>query len=130
MFVKDQIRSIYFKTRRIIRKTKNLLRWLPIIWRDEQWDHYYIFEILKHKLIIMSNAIRENGNHTLAEYDADRMMLAVRLIEKVQNEDYLIEFIDDDNLTKEKIIAGERKHKKAKRILFKLLENYIERWWD
>ena len=130
MFVKDQIRSIYFKTRRIIRRTKNVLRWLPIIWEDEQWDHYYIFEILKHKLIIMSNAIRENGNHTLAEYDADRMMLAVRLIEKVQNEDYLIEFIDDDNLTKEKIIAGERNHKKAKRILFKLLENYIERWWD
>jgi len=78
----------------------------------------------------MSNSIRENGNHTLAEYDADRMMLAVRLIEKVQNEDYLMEMIIDDNLTKEKIIAGERKHNKAKRILFKLLENYIERWWD
>ena len=130
MLIKDQIRSIYFNTRRIIRKTKNVLCWLPIIWKDEQWDHYYIFEILKHKLIIMSNAIRENGNHTMAEYDADRMMLAVRLINKVQNEDYLIEFINDDNLTKENIIAGERKHNKAKRILFKLLENYIERWWD
>jgi hypothetical protein len=78
----------------------------------------------------MSNAIRENGNHTMAEYDVNRMMLAVKLIKKIQNEDYLIEFIDDDNLTKEKIIAGERKHNKAKRILFKLLENYIERWWD
>ena len=130
MFIKDQIRSIYFSTRQIIRKTKNVLRWLPIIWKDEQWDHYYIFEILKHKLIIMSNAIRENGNHTMADYDADRMMLAVRLIEKVQNEDYLMEFINDDNLTREKMIAGERKHNKAKHILFKLLENYIERWWD
>ena len=78
----------------------------------------------------MSNAIRENGNHTMADYDADRMMLAVRLIEKVQNEDYLMEFINDDNLTREKMIAGERKHNKAKHILFKLLENYIERWWD
>jgi hypothetical protein len=78
----------------------------------------------------MSNAIRENDNHTMAEYDADRMMLAARLIEKVQKEDYLIEFIGDDEITKEAIEKGDAKHKKAKRILFKLLENYIERWWD
>lgn len=78
----------------------------------------------------MSEAIRKNSNHISAEYDANRIMLAVRLIEKVQNEDYLMEFINDDNLTREKIIAAERKHNKAKRILFKLLDQYIERWWD
>ena len=59
-----------------------------------------------------------------------RMMLAFSLIEKVQNEDYLLEFIMDEEITREKIIAGERKHFKAKRILFNLLENYSERWWD
>jgi hypothetical protein len=119
-----------WRLRRFKRRLFNLVRWLPVIWKDEQWDHHYIFEILKHKLIIMSNAIRKSGNHTMAEYDANRMMLAVRLIEKVQNEDYLIEMINEDNLTREMIIAGERKHYKAKRILFKLLDQYIERWWD
>lgn len=78
----------------------------------------------------MSDTIRKRGNHTLAEYDADRMMLCVRLIEKVQNEEYLTELINDDEITREKLAAGERKHIKAKRILFKLLDNYIERWWD
>ena len=112
------------------RRLINLFRWLPIIWKDEQWDHYYIYEILKHKLVIMSNSIRTKGNHTLAEYDANKMMLAVRLIDKVQNEKYILEFIDDDNITREKIELAELKHNKAKRILFKLLENYIERWWD
>ena len=58
------------------------------------------------------------------------MMLAVRLIEKVQNEDYLMEMINDDDLTKEKIVTAERKHNKAKRILFKLLNQNIEKWWD
>jgi hypothetical protein len=119
-----------WRVRQFRRRLINLFRWLPVIWKDEQWDHYYIYEVLKHKLIIMSNAIRKCGNHTLAEYDADRMMLAVRLIEKVQNEDYLIEFINDDEITKEAIEKGEAKHKKAKRILFKLLDQYIERWWD
>lgn len=119
-----------WRIRRIIRRTKNLFRWLPIIWQDEQWDHYYIFEILRHKLIIMSEAIRKRDNHTLAKYDADRMMLCARLLEKVQNEEYLFEFIGDDEITREQIDKGQRKHNKAKRILFKLLENYIERWWD
>jgi hypothetical protein len=119
-----------WRIRQFRRRLINLFRWLPIIWKDEQWDHYYIFEILKHKLIFMSKNIRKTGNHTLAEYDANRMMLAVRLIDKVQNEDYLIEFIDDDNITREKIELGISKHNKAKHILFKLLENYIERWWD
>ena len=119
-----------WRIRRIIRRTKNLFRWLPIVWQDEQWDHYYIFEILKHKLIIMSEAIRKRDNHTLAKYDADRMMLCARLLEKVQNEEYLFEFISDDEITREQINKGQRKHDKAKRILFKLLENYIERWWD
>jgi len=119
-----------WRIRRFKRRFVNLLRWLPIIWKDEQWDHYYIYEVLKHKLIIMSTTIRKHGNHTTAKYDADRMMLAVKLIEKIQNEDYLVEIINEDNLTREMMIAAERKHFKAKRILFKLLENYIERWWD
>lgn len=119
-----------WRIRQIIRRTKNLFRWLPIVWQDEQWDHYYIFEILRHKLITMSEAIRKRDNHTLAKYDADRMMLCARLLEKVQNEEYLFEFISDDEITREQIDKGQRKHDKAKRILFKLLENYIERWWD
>lgn len=119
-----------WRIRRIIRRTKNLLRWLPIIWKDEHWDRYFIFEILKHKLIMMSEYIRKNDNHTMAKFDADRMMLCVRILEKVQNEYYLIEFIGDEEITREQIEKGIKKHNKAKRILFKLLENYIERWWD
>ena len=40
------------------------------------------------------------------------------------------EFIGDDEITREQIDKGQRKHNKAKRILFKLLDQYIERWWD
>jgi len=37
-------------------------------------------------------------------------------------EDYLMEMVNDDNITKEKIELAEEKQEKAKRILFKLLE--------
>ena len=119
-----------WRIRKFFKSVSNLVKWFPIIWKDRDWDHHFIFEILKHKLIFMSKSIREKDNHTVAEYDANRMMLAVRLIEKVQNEDYMNELINDDEITIEKIKAGQKKHDKAKRILFKLLDNYIERWWD
>ena len=119
-----------WRLRQFKRRLINLFRWIPIIWKDEQWDYYHIFEILKHKLLFTAEHTRKYGYHINSNHDANRMMLCVRLIEKVQNEDYLIELINDDNLTREKIIAAERKHFKAKRILFKLLEQNIEQWWD
>jgi hypothetical protein len=119
-----------WRLERIIRRINNLFRWLPVIWKDEQWDYYFIFEILKHKLTIMSDAIRKNGIHVSAKHDADRMILAIKLIERIQNEYYMSELINEGNLTKEKIEAAQAKHDKAKRILFKLLDQYIERWWD
>ena len=125
-----RINNVIWRIRRVIRRTKNLFRWLPVIWKDEQWDYHFIFEILKHKLTIMSEYIRKNGHHTSAKYDADRMMLAVRLIDKVQNEEYIDELIDYNNLTKEIVDKADAKQAKAKRILFKLLENNIEKWWD
>lgn len=78
----------------------------------------------------MSDTIRKRDNHTLAKFDADRMMLCVRLIDKVQSEYYLVELIDIEDITKEMIDKADAKHNKAKRILFKLLNQYIERWWD
>jgi len=115
---------------RFIRRFKNLLRWFPIIWRDEQWDHYYIFEILKYKLIFTAEHTRKNGYHVNSSCDADRMMLCVRLIDKVQNEEYVEALINDDGLTAKKIDAAYNKQKKARQLLFKLLDKHIEGWWD
>lgn len=78
----------------------------------------------------MSEIIRKRGNHTMVEYDVNRMMLCARLMKKIQDEEYLFEFIGEEEITREQIDKGIKKHNKAKRILFKLLENYIERWWD
>ena len=78
----------------------------------------------------VADELRKHGYHVNSNYDADRMMLCVRLIEKVQNEDYMMEMINDDNITKEKLQLVKQKQEKAKRILFKLLDKHIESWWD
>ena len=73
---------------------KNIIYWLPIIWKDRHWDSHYIFEILKHKLKAQANYIGGRGFHTRAHQDARRMRLCVKLMQKIQDDDYAMEYMD------------------------------------
>jgi hypothetical protein len=165
-----------YKVKQFFKRIYNLYRWFPIIWKDQDWDDHYIFEILKFKLKNQAEYIGYHDRHMSAKRDAEIMMLCVRLMDKVQHEYYGREYQDyyksdmrfipseshpgsyemeveileenfDDyfkkypltyrmvpNLQapKEEIayhiakINEERAHK----LLFKLLEQNIRRWWD
>ena len=42
--------NITYPVRRFFRKIKNVFRWLPTIWKDEDYDYHFINEILIKKL--------------------------------------------------------------------------------
>ena len=109
---------------------KNLYKWFWVIWRDRDWDHYYIFQVLKFKLENQAKHLYEFGYHESAQRDVELMMTCVRLIEKIQNEDYYEEMYEHRPLTSEIVDKYQAKHNKAKRLLFKILEERIEEWWD
>jgi hypothetical protein len=161
---------------------KNLIKWFPIIWKDRNWDHSYVWEILKVKLKYQAEHISSNGFHLNAKYDTQRIETCIRLIDNIQNEFYSYEYgnyhhsemhltpikdkpgylemhiqeiwekFDDyfnkyphayrevtktdkyifDNDTKLHIAMnmGKYLHNKARRILFKILEQDIEKWWN
>lgn len=83
-----------YKIKRFLKRIYNLYRWLPVIWKDQDWDDYYIFEILKFKLKNQAEYIGYHDRHVNAKRDAEVMMLCVRLIEKVQSEYYGVEYRD------------------------------------
>jgi len=167
-----------------IRGIKNLWYWLPVIWKDRNWDDSFIFTILSHKLKAQSAYIGGRGIHVSAERDAEIMMTCVRLIEKVKDEYYGMEYMDyhktkhwfepadkegystweskeleenfDDYFAKypliyKRVLNGEGifnregreddkhiiamniahiNHDRARKLLFKLMEQNIEGWWD
>jgi hypothetical protein len=168
-----------WKIKRFFRKIKNLWRWFPIIWKDEDWDDHYIFEILKFKLKNQAKYIENKNRHTTSKRDAEIMMLCTRLIDRIQNDYYIIEHLDyqetefkfipiegedlsemkiehiSDNLgdyfnkypkiyekaliennldfTDKHRIAmymSRMNHERARKLLFKILEENIEKWWD
>ena len=109
---------------------QNLYKWFWVIWKDRDWDHHYIFEVLKFKLEKQAKHLIEFGYHESAQRDAELMMTCVRLIEKIQEESYYHEFYDANYRTPEALKYVMDKHNKAKRLLFKILEERIEGWWD
>lgn len=164
---------------------KNVIRWMPIIWKDRDWDTHYIWEVLKFKLKSQAKYIGDNDRHMSAKRDAEKMRLCAKLIDKLQNEFYSSEYIDyqnskfdfvkvedfpdfpdhyeiksellsenfDDYFAKypriyKQVIKTEKtlfrkddkngiamniahiNHDRAKKLLFKIMEREIEKWWD
>jgi len=109
---------------------KNLYKWFWVIWNDRDWDHHYIFQVLKFKLEKQANHLAENGFHNNAQRDAELMMTCVRLIDKLQNEYYYDELCKSGVRSSEAVQNVIAKHKKAKRLLFKIMNDRIEEWWD
>lgn len=80
--------------RNIKQGLKNLQYWLPVIWKDRDWDHHFIFEVLKHKLKAQAKYIGKRGIHTEAKKDSRNMKICVSLIQKIQDEYYEGEYLD------------------------------------
>ena len=51
----------------------NLWAWLPIIWKDRDWDSWFIYQIIEFKLRRQSNYIGRKDRHTRAQEDAKDM---------------------------------------------------------
>jgi hypothetical protein len=123
--------NLNHKIRSTIRSIKKLWRWIPIIYKDRDWDYWYIYEMLKCKLEDMENYIRRDGIHVCNEHDANKIKTALRLLERIQSEHYVQEYYDSgDKFTMEGINKALDQQAKAQRIFFKFLDHNIQKWWD
>ena len=76
-----------WRIRQFFRRFKNLLRWLPIIWKDEDWDHTYIYNILKFKLQNQADYLEERNHFVGVEREVEKMRTCIKLLERLK-EDY------------------------------------------
>jgi len=80
--------------RDFIKGVKNLWKWFPTIWKDRDWDSFFIYEILRVKIENQAKYIGDRNFHTEAKRDAERMLLVSRLIKLQQDDTYGMEYMD------------------------------------
>lgn len=81
----NKIESFYYNIKYGI---KNLIIWFPYVWKDRNWDHYFIYVILKHKLHITEQYIRNHGHHIKHIQDADKIKICVNLLDRLVKDEY------------------------------------------
>ena len=70
--------NITYPFRRFFRKIKNVFRWLPTIWKDEDFDDHFIVEILIKKLEHTSDFFLSDRTHIAkAEEVAEEIQEAI-----------------------------------------------------
>jgi hypothetical protein len=174
-----------------------LKKWIPVLWKDRDWDDSFIFEIIKTKLITQRDYLVKNYRHTsVPEINRD-ITLCLNLIERFQESHYEIEYLDyfevdfsfsecDDSIQEKEapklfemksetkrddlikyiekypldkartikwinkinvesvddycdnsdsrqrlaLYMSQYRHQKCKRLIFLILEQRIESWWD
>lgn len=119
----DFIRRI----KRIGKKIRTIIKWVPILWHDEDWDFYYVYNILQKKLEFVQKDML-NSSLENSELYASKIKTAIRLIEIVKEEKYFDELLIEDSWDNCKKII--EKQAKAKRVLFNYLNHNIEMWWS
>ena len=109
---------------------QNLYKWFWVIWKDRDFDYHYTYQVLKFKLEKQAKHLGERNWHESSKRDAELMMTCVRLINKLQNEEYFEAYYDSKPMNNEMIHKCLAQHSKAKRLLFRIMEEKIESWWD
>lgn len=83
-----------WRIRRTIERIHNLIRWFPVIWKDHDWDGYYITKILQKKIEFQRSYIVKNNRHLDVDRDNKYMTIVLNLIERQHDNYYGIEYID------------------------------------
>lgn len=74
--------------RNIRQGIKSLWIWFPIIWKDRQWDHQFIYAVLRHKLHLTEQLIRHQGHHLYHVKDADKIKICINLLDRLMKDEY------------------------------------------
>lgn len=91
-FIKNVTSDLKWRYKSLKRSLINLVRWLPIIWKDRDWDKYYLETMLIAKLNQMATYFDTYGHHTYADYHAAKMRTASKLLLRIQDDYYSSEY--------------------------------------
>lgn len=83
---------IWFK--KIIDGISNIIKWIPVLYKDRDWDDHHIFEMLKFKLIQQRKELVEANRHTTVWQTNRDITICLNLIERIQEETYELEYFD------------------------------------
>lgn len=87
------MKGIHYFFKRKLWQIKNVFKWLPVIWNQYDFDYIYAIEVFKFQLSKTAKVLQSSNARTSNAVDrANRINTALKLLDKVYNEDYGCEY--------------------------------------
>lgn len=79
--------------KRKIWQIKNLIKWIPIIWNQFDFDYNYSLDVFKFQLEKQARFLDSKKSRTQSSsYKSKRIKTVIKLMDKVYNEEYAMEY--------------------------------------
>jgi len=99
--------------KKVYRYSKRLIRWIPFLWNNENWDFHYLIDVLEFKLQELEEAQRTDDLHVGSEKRAREIRIVLEHIKRYKDIDkYTLDNDTDEflnNFYNEEIKEGEYK---------------------
>ncbi len=86
--------KLNWRIRYFLEGLKNIIRWIPTLYHDRDWDGSYILKILQKKIEFQRRELVNANRHLDIDRDNRYMTLALNLLERVREEHYSLECMD------------------------------------
>lgn len=152
-------RFVHWRIKYFIDGVRNIFRWIPTIYHDRDFDHYFITKILQKKIKHQRDYLVKQNSYSAIEYDSYWMTVVLNLIEREHEEYYGMEYMNYEEIgcldkylaryanTKRRVLRENRgidftdkkrlalyvssyRQQKCRNLLFEILKRKSACWWD
>jgi hypothetical protein len=86
-------RNINYWPRRKWRQIKNVIGWIPVVWKQFDFDYQYSLDVFKHQLLKQAKYMESDKAYGVNSHiQAQKIRMVVRLMDKVYDEEYACEY--------------------------------------
>ena len=107
----------------------NIMRWIPVLWNNWDWDFCFLLIIMEHKLNRMASRFESKGCAVDSKKMARQIRICALLCERIKKDNYdsgpfWIHSTTNWLYYTESIIDQDV------RLLTKMLNKHMRTWWD
>jgi hypothetical protein len=125
-------RFVHWRIRYVIDGVRNIIRWVPVLFHDRDWDDYFITKMLQKKIEHQRDHLVEHNRHLTVDKDNFWMTVVLNLIEAEHQDYYGCEHMDyyesegflSDILTVDNLDEYINKYPGTKRAVLKKYPNH------
>lgn len=86
----------FYGLRKFCRFINRLFRWLPVLWKQEDWDYAYIYSVLKLKMQEIQKCLNEDDIHVNATKYARQIEICLKYMDRFINSDNYIDYPEEE----------------------------------